>query len=284
MGENMRIQLPSIIRELLMKKAGLAGVLIVSIISLLSILAPIIAPYDPLDQRLDERLNPPSFRHIMGTDKLGRDIFSRVLYGGRISLFIAISSVALAVAIGILIGLISGYVGGSIDNALMRITDMFLSFPALILALAIAAMLRPGLVNVIVAIALSTWPQYARIARAITLQIKSEPYIEAALSIGSTRIRVLATHIVPMVIPQIMIQATLNLGGAILTAAGLGFLGFGVPPPTPEWGLMVSEGRDLIQSHWWISTFPGLMIFLSVVGFNLIGDQLRDILDVRYRV
>jgi len=280
----LRIQLPNIIRELFMKKEGLAGVLIVSIISVLSILAPIIALYDPLDQRLDERLNPPSFRHIMGTDKLGRDIFSRVLYGGRISLFIAISSVALAVAIGILIGLISGYVGGSIDNALMRITDMFLSFPALILALAIAAMLRPGLVNVIVAIALSTWPQYARIVRAITLQIKSEPYIEAALSIGSTRVRVLATHIVPMVIPQTMIQATLNLGGAILTAAGLGFLGFGVPPPTPEWGLMVSEGRDLIQSHWWISTFPGLMIFLSVVGFNLIGDQLRDILDVRYRV
>jgi peptide/nickel transport system permease protein len=280
----LRIQLPNIIRELFMKKEGLAGVLIVSIISVLSILAPIIALYDPLDQRLDERLNPPSFRHIMGTDKLGRDIFSRVLYGGRISLFIAISSVALAVAIGILIGLISGYVGGSIDNALMRITDMFLSFPALILALAIAAMLRPGLVNVIVAIALSTWPQYARIVRAITLQIKSEPYIEAALSIGSTRARVLATHIVPMVIPQTMIQATLNLGGAILTAAGLGFLGFGVPPPTPEWGLMVSEGRDLIQSHWWISTFPGLMIFLSVVGFNLIGDQLRDILDVRYRV
>ena len=276
--------MPNIIGELFMKKEGLAGVLIVSIISVLSILAPIIALYDPLDQRLDERLNPPSFRHIMGTDKLGRDIFSRVLYGGRISLFIAISSVALAVAIGILIGLISGYVGGSIDNALMRITDMFLSFPALILALAIAAMLRPGLVNVIVAIALSTWPQYARIVRAITLQIKSEPYIEAALSIGSTRVRVLATHIVPMVIPQTMIQATLNLGGAILTAAGLGFLGFGVPPPTPEWGLMVSEGRDLIQSHWWISTFPGLMIFLSVVGFNLIGDQLRDILDVRYRV
>jgi len=280
----LRIHLPNIIGELFMKKEGLAGVLIVSIISVLSILAPIIALYDPLDQRLDERLNPPSFRHIMGTDKLGRDIFSRVLYGGRISLFIAISSVALAVAIGILIGLISGYVGGSIDNALMRITDMFLSFPALILALAIAAMLRPGLVNVIVAIALSTWPQYARIVRAITLQIKSEPYIEAALSIGSTRVRVLATHIVPMVIPQTMIQATLNLGGAILTAAGLGFLGFGVPPPTPEWGLMVSEGRDLIQSHWWISTFPGLMIFLSVVGFNLIGDQLRDILDVRYRV
>lgn len=275
--------MPNTIRELLMSKTGLAGVLIVSIISVLSILAPIIAPYDPLDQRLDERLAPPSFRHIMGTDKLGRDIFSRVLYGGRISLFIAISSVALALAIGMLIGLISGYVGGSIDNALMRITDMFLSFPALILALAIAAMLRPGLVNVIVAIALSTWPQYARIARAITLQIKSEPYIEAAISIGSTRIRVLATHIVPMVIPQTMIQATLNLGAAILTAAGLGFLGFGVPPPTPEWGLMVSEGRDLIQSHWWISTFPGLMIFLSVVGFNLIGDRLRDILDVRYR-
>lgn len=277
------IQVPSIIRELLMKRTGLAGILIVSIISVLSILAPIIAPYDPLDQRLDERLSPPSSKHIMGTDKLGRDIFSRVLYGGRISLFIAISSVALAVAIGMLIGLISGYVGGSVDNVLMRITDMFLAFPALILALAIAAMLRPGLVNVIVAIALSTWPQYARVARAITLQIKSEPYIEAAISIGSTRIRVLAIHIVPMVIPQTMIQAALNLGGAILTAAGLGFLGFGVPPPTPEWGLMVSEGRDVIQSHWWISTFPGLMIFLSVVGFNLIGDQLRDILDVRYR-
>jgi peptide/nickel transport system permease protein len=182
-----------------------------------------------------------------------------------------------------LIGLISGYLGGRIDDLLMRITDMFMAFPSLILALAIAAMLKPGMFNVIIAISLSSWPQYARMARAITIQVKNEPYIEAAVSIGASNTRILIGHIIPMVIPQVMIQGMINLGGAILTAAGLGFLGFGVPPPTPEWGLMVSEGRDLIQSHWWISTFPGLMIFLSVVGFNLLGDQLRDIFDVRYR-
>lgn len=275
--------IPQIFIDLVRRKLGLAGMIIVASIVSLSLIAPIIAPYDPLEQRLEERLQPPSSSHLMGTDKLGRDIFSRVLYGGRISLFIAISSVAISVIIGMIIGLVSGYLGGRLDNLFMRVTDMFLAFPSLILALAIAAMLRPGMVNVIMAIALSTWPQYARIARAITIQVKNEPYIEAIVSVGASRTRILVGHIMPMVIPQVLTQAMINLGGAILTAAGLGFLGFGVPPPTPEWGLMVSEGRDLIQSHWWISTFPGLMIFLSVIGFNLIGDQLRDILDVRYR-
>lgn len=281
MGDHMMI--PETLRELMRRKLGVAGLIIISFIIILSLIAPIIAPYDPLDQRLDERLQPPSSKHLMGTDKLGRDIFSRILYGGRISLFIAVSSVVLATLIGMLIGLISGYLGGRIDDLLMRITDMFMAFPSLILALAIAAMLKPGMFNVITAISLSSWPQYARMARAITIQVKNEPYIEAAVSIGASNTRILLGHIIPMVIPQVMIQGMINLGGAILTAAGLGFLGFGVPPPTPEWGLMVSEGRDLIQSHWWISTFPGLMIFLSVVGFNLLGDQLRDIFDVRYR-
>ena len=281
MGDHMMI--PETLRELVRRKLGVAGLIIISFIIILSLIAPIMAPYDPLDQRLDERLQPPSSKHLMGTDKLGRDIFSRILYGGRISLFIAVSSVVLATLIGMLIGLISGYLGGRIDDLLMRITDMFMAFPSLILALAIAAMLKPGMFNVITAISLSSWPQYARMARAITIQVKNEPYIEAAVSIGASNTRILLGHIIPMVIPQVMIQGMINLGGAILTAAGLGFLGFGVPPPTPEWGLMVSEGRDLIQSHWWISTFPGLMIFLSVVGFNLLGDQLRDIFDVRYR-
>jgi peptide/nickel transport system permease protein len=277
------MMIPETLRELMRRKLGVAGLIIISFIIILSLIAPIMAPYDPLDQRLDERLQPPSSKHLMGTDKLGRDIFSRILYGGRISLFIAVSSVVLATLIGMLIGLISGYLGGRIDDLLMRITDMFMAFPSLILALAIAAMLKPGMFNVITAISLSSWPQYARMARAITIQVKNEPYIEAAVSIGASNTRILLGHIIPMVIPQVMIQGMINLGGAILTAAGLGFLGFGVPPPTPEWGLMVSEGRDLIQSHWWISTFPGLMIFLSVVGFNLLGDQLRDIFDVRYR-
>ena len=281
MGDHMMI--PETLRELVRRKLGVAGLIIISFIIISSLIAPIMAPYDPLDQRLDERLQPPSSKHLMGTDKLGRDIFSRILYGGRISLFIAVSSVVLATLIGMLIGLISGYLGGRIDDLLMRITDMFMAFPSLILALAIAAMLKPGMFNVITAISLSSWPQYARMARAITIQVKNEPYIEAAVSIGASNTRILIGHIIPMVIPQVMIQGMINLGGAILTAAGLGFLGFGVPPPTPEWGLMVSEGRDLIQSHWWISTFPGLMIFLSVVGFNLLGDQLRDIFDVRYR-
>ena len=281
MGDHMMI--PETLREIMRRKLGVAGLIIISFIIILSLIAPLIAPYDPLDQRLDERLQPPSSKHLMGTDKLGRDIFSRILYGGRISLFIAVSSVVLATLIGMLIGLISGYLGRRIDDLLMRITDMFMAFPSLILALAIAAMLKPGMFNVITAISLSSWPQYARMARAVTIQVKNEPYIEAAVSMGASNTRILIGHIIPMVIPQVMIQGMINLGGAILTAAGLGFLGFGVPPPTPEWGLMVSEGRDLIQSHWWISTFPGLMIFLSVVGFNLLGDQLRDIFDVRYR-
>lgn len=277
------MDIPQILRDLVRKRLGLAGLAIVSSIVILSLIAPLITPYDPLDQRLDERLQPPSPAHIMGTDKLGRDIFSRILYGGRISLLIAVSSVAISLAIGLLVGVVSGYIGGKVDNVFMRITDMFMAFPSLILALAIAAMLKPGMLNVIMAISLSTWPQYARMARAITIQVKNEPYIEAIISVGASRMRILAGHATPMVVPQVLVQAMINLGEAILTAAGLGFLGFGVPPPTPEWGLMVSEGRDLIQSHWWISTFPGMMIFLAVIGFNLIGDQLRDILDVRYR-
>lgn len=272
----------NMIRMIANSRVGLAGLCIVSLIVVLSILAPLIAPYDPLDQRLEERLQPPSPSHLMGTDKLGRDIFSRVLYGGRISMFIALSSVALALLIGLVIGLAAGYLGGRADNILMRMTDMFLAFPALILALAVAAVLRPGLLNVIAAIAISTWPQYARLARAITIQVKGEPYVEAAISIGAGSLRILFSHIVPMVLPQALVQAMLNLGGAILTAAGLGFLGFGVPPPTPEWGLMVSEGRDLVQSHWWVSTFPGIFILIAVVGFNMVGDRLRDIMDVKY--
>ncbi len=262
---------------------SLAGLMIISLLIMVALIAPAIAPYDPLKTDTISRLQPPSRDHFLGTDQLGRDILSRIVYGSRISLRIAILVAAVALAIGAPMGIVSGYFRGRTDDLLMRLTDMFQSFPSLILAMAIAAALRPTLENVVLAIALASWPAYARLARSVTLSIREENYIEAARATGAGNSRVLFRHILPGVISPVTIQVSLDMGGILLTAAGLGFIGFGAQPPTPEWGLMISEGRNYIPGQWWVSTFPGLAISLVVLGFNLLGDGIRDILDPRLR-
>ncbi len=270
---------------ILVKKSPLTvlGLALTVFLVLVAIFAPLIAPYDPIKQDLKNRLQPPSWEHPFGTDQLGRDIFSRVVWGSRISLFIALIVVAISFTVGTTIGIISGYFGGKVDEVLMRITDMFMAFPRLVLALAVAAALGPGLFNTMLAIAFVSWVYYARLARASTLQIREEVYIEAARAIGASDRRILFLHVLPMVIAPVVVQATLDMGGTILTAAGLGFLGLGVQPPTPEWGVMVSEGRRFITEQWWVSTFPGFAILLATLGFNLLGDGINDILNVRAR-
>ena len=262
---------------------SLAGLLIIGGLLLLAVIAPAIAPYDPLVTDVPHRLEAPSDQHLFGTDALGRDILSRILYGTRISLRIAILTAVIATFLGAPLGLISGYFRGRVDDLLMRVTDMFMAFPRLILAMAIAAALRPTLENVVIAISLAAWPAYARLARAVTLGLREENFVEAARALGASPLRILARHIAPGVVSPLVIQVSLDMGGIILTAAGLGFIGFGAQPPTPEWGLMISEGRTYITKEWWVSTFPGIAISLVVLGFNLLGDGIRDILDPRLR-
>jgi len=221
--------------------------------------------------------------NLFGTDFLGRDLYSRILYGARISLRVSIIASAFSCSVGVAVGVVSGDFGGRIDDILMRITDMFLAFPALILAMAISVSLGRGINNVMLAIAIVYWPRYARLARGEALIHKHKEYIEAIRAIGASSPRIIFMHVLPLCISPIIVQMTLNMGGIILTAAGLGFIGFGAQPPSPEWGLMVSEGRTRIQHHWWISTFPGLAILIVVFGFNLLGDGIRDILDPKLR-
>lgn len=259
------------------------GISITIFLILMALSAPLVAPHDPIKTDLSKRLMPPSPEHPFGTDQLGRDIFSRVLWGSRISLLIAVVVVTISLTIGTFIGLMSGYFGGKIDELLMRITDMFMAFPRLVLALAVAAALGPGLFNTMMAIAFVDWVFYARLARAIALQIREETYVEAARAIGASDFRIIFRHLLPVAIPTLIVRATLDMGGTILTAAGLGFLGLGVQPPTPEWGVMVSEGRRFITEQWWVSTFPGFFILLATLGFNLLGDGINDILNVRAR-
>lgn len=262
---------------------SLAGLWIIGLLIVVAFAAPVIAPYNPLRTDTFSRLRPPSADHLFGTDQLGRDIFSRVIHGSRISLRIAILVAAVALSIGAPMGIVSGFFRGRVDDLLMRVTDMFISFPSLILAMAIAAALKPTLENVVLAIALASWPAYARLARSMTLGIREENYIEAARAIGAGNGRLLFRHILPGVVSPVTIQVSLDMGGILLTAAGLGFIGFGAQPPTPEWGLMISEGRNYIPGQWWVSTFPGLAISMVVLGFNLLGDGIRDALDPRLR-
>jgi len=229
------------------------------------------------------RLEAHRFQHPLGTDDMGRDILSRIIYGSRISVLIGIIVVLIGAVIGIIVGAVSGYIGGAGDNILMRIADMFLSFPPLILAMAIAAALGPNLRNTIIAIALVRWPVYARLVRSQVLSIKNSQFIEAIRSMGGSDIRILFIHILPNCLSPIIVRATMDLGTVILAAAGLSFIGFGAQPPLPEWGAMVSDGRQYIVSEWWVATFPGLAILMVVVGFNILGDGLRDVLDPRLR-
>jgi peptide/nickel transport system permease protein len=232
-------------------------------------------------QVLTDRLQPASAAHWFGTDELGRDIYTRVLFGSRITLAIVALVSVIVVPIGLGIGLPAGYFGGVIDAVLMRFTDIFLAFPRLVLALAFAAALGPGIENAVIAIALTTWPPYARLARAETLTRRRAEFIQAAELQGASHLRILATQIVPLCLPSVIIRLTLDMAGIILTAAGLGFLGLGAQPPAPEWGAMVSSGRSVLLDQWWVATVPGIAIFVTSLGFNLLGDGLRDVADSR---
>lgn len=261
---------------------AMVGTVMIAGFLLMAVFAPVFATYSPTAQA-DENLLPPSAKHFFGTDQYGRDVYSRVIYGTRVEVWIIFVVSIVSVTIGLTVGIISGYFGAGVDQVLMRMTDMFLAFPRLVLAMAFTAALGPTLTNTIFAIALVDWTIYARLARAETLKIKSQPYIEAIRAVGAGRMRIMLFHVLPMAISPVIVQSTLRMGTIILTAAGLGFLGLGAQPPTPEWGAIVSDGRSYFIDQWWITTFPGIAIAVVVLGFNLLGDGIRDILDPRIR-
>jgi peptide/nickel transport system permease protein len=262
------------------------GLAVVLLLIIGALFAPWLTPY-PKDAthgiNFAVKLKPPSWDHWFGTDALGRDIFTRVVFGTRISLQIGITVLAIALGIGIPLGLAAGFFGGKLDEAIMRLSDIFLAFPSLLLPLAIAAALGPSLFNTMLAIAVSWFPWYVRIIRAQVLVIKEELYVEAARSIGVSRWRILYKHILPNSMAPVTVQASMDMGYTILTAAGLSFIGVGARPPTVEWGLMITEARAYFLDYWWTVTFPGLAIFITVLAFNLVGDGLRDILDPKIR-
>lgn len=246
-------------------------------------LAPWVAPYPPHEQNVAQAFRAPGRGHLLGTDELGRDVLSRILHGGRISFTVGLVTVSFASTVGTGVGLVSGWVGGALDQLLMRVADVFLAFPQLVLAMAVAAVLRPGLVSTVVAVAATAWPVYARLVRSVVLSVREREFVEAARALGEPSLKVLWRHVLPNSLAPIIVRATMDVGMSILIAANLSFLGFGVQPPAPEWGAMVSGGRNYILSAWWVATFPGLAILLTVLACNLLGDMLRDSLDPRLR-
>jgi peptide/nickel transport system permease protein len=273
---------PRWVRRLRRYGPAWAGGAVVIAWILVALLAPVIAPYAPETQDITNRLAAPSAAHWLGTDVLGRDVFSRLLHGARLSLTAGFTVVLLGAAIGVTVGLVAAWARGFVDEALMRFTDLVLCFPPIILALAIAAALGIGTTNTIIAMLVVWWPKFARLARALTLVQRSQEYVEAATVVGLKPTRILGRHILPNTLGPLAVLITLDLGNAILTFAGLSFLGLGVVPPTPEWGSMVAEGRELVE-QWWVAAFPGLAILTVVVGFNFCGDGLRDWLDPKGR-
>jgi peptide/nickel transport system permease protein len=278
------------IRELLLtlkllgrNPSAVAGFIIIAAMVFIAVFAPVLTSYNPVRISLAERLTPPSSVHLFGTDELGRDILSRIMYGARISLRIGILVVLIAGGLGALTGAISGYVGQRIDNLIMRVMDVILSFPPLVLALALAAALGPDLNNAILAVAFVMIPKFARLVRGEALAVKERQFIAAARAAGAKRLWIILHHILPNCLASVIVLATLVLGEAILIAASLSFIGLGAQPPTPEWGAMVSVGRKFLMDQWWYATFPGLFILTTVIGFNILGDALRDILDPRIR-
>ncbi|WP_353858478.1 nickel transporter permease [Azospirillum formosense] len=260
-------------------RLAMIGLGIVLLLVLMAALAPLLAPYDPYAQDLSQRLLPPGAAHWLGTDAFGRDILSRILYGSRLTLMIVALVAVTAPVAGLLIGTVAGYLGGWVDGALMRVTDIFLAFPKLILALAFVSALGPGIENAIIAIAITSWPPYARIARAETITIRKSDFISAARLQGASTPRIILGHVVPLCSSSLIVRVTLDMAGIILTAAGLGFLGLGAQPPAPEWGAMIATGRQYVLEQWWVATMPGIAIFVVSLGFNLLGDGLRDVLD-----
>lgn len=272
------------VQRLFRDKLALVGLVIMGAFLLTAILAPVLAPYDPIEQSLVDRREPPSSQNPLGLDDLGRDILSRVIFGARKSLQVGVMSVTMAIVVGTWIGATSGYLGGWVDSLVMRIMDIMLAFPALLLAIAIVTILGPGLLNMLYAIGIVSIPVYARIARASVLSVKMQDYVLAARSLGASPVRILARHVMPNCLTPLIVQGTLGIGTAILDAAGLSFLGLGAQPPTPEWGAMLGQGRYAMFTAPHIVLFPGLAIVLTVLGFNLLGDGLRDALDPRLRL
>ncbi len=272
------------LRRLLRNKLAIAGMVILVAFLLSALFAPWLAPYDPIKQELVRRREPPSVEHLLGIDEVGRDILSRIIFGARSSLQVGVGSVSFAILIGALLGAISGYGGGWVDSVVMRLMDIMLAFPSLLLAIAIVSILGPGLMNMLYAIAVVSIPMYARIVRASVLSVKEQDYILAARAIGVPSSRMLFRNVFPNCLTPLIVQATLGIATAILDAAGLSFLGLGARPPTPEWGAMLGSGRGSVFTAPHIVFFPGIAIMLLVLGFNLLGDGLRDALDPRLRL
>lgn len=263
-------------------RLAMVGLFIIVALIVVAALADVLAPYSPtIGDLKNARLLPPSAQHWFGTDDLGRDILSRIIHGSRWTLFVVVLVAIIAAPIGLLVGTVAGYAGGWIDAVLMRITDIFLAFPKLVLALAFVAALGPGIENAVLAIAVTSWPPYARIARAETLTVRNSDYIKAVQLMGASPLRIVLRHIMPMCISSLIVRVTLDMAGIILTAAGLGFLGLGAQPPLPEWGAMIASGRRFILDQWWVAGAPGFAILIVSLGFNLLGDGLRDALDPR---
>jgi peptide/nickel transport system permease protein len=280
--------MPALLQRLMKHPGAVAGALVMICFCAIALLAPWLSPYDPLAQELDRRLQGPSWAHLLGTDDFGRDMLSRVMYGARISLTVGFLSIGIAVAGGLVLGLVAGFYttgrwGRLIDHAIMRTSDILLAFPTVLLAIAIVAAFGPGLRNAMLAIAIIYLPRFIRIVRASILVEKEHAYIEAGRALGMSHRRLLWRHLLPNVMSPVIVQATLGLAEAIIEAAALSFLGLGATPPTPEWGAMLSEGRSYLRLAPWVTFFPGMAIFLSVVSFNLLGDGLRDAMDPRLR-
>jgi len=275
--------------KLFKNKTGVAGLIITTIFVLTALFAPLISPHNPVENSLYDQLKPPiwdeggSVKNILGTDDLGRDILSRLIYGARVSLMVGVVSVGIAVLIGTLLGAIAGYYKGWLDNVIMRIMDIILAFPGILLAIVIVAYLGPGLRNAMMAIGVISIPRFARIVRASVLEEHEKDYVLAARAVGTRNKRIIFNAILPNCLAPIIVQASLGFGSAILDAAGLSFLGLGAQPPIAEWGAMIAMGRSLILRAWWVMTFPGIAILFGVLGFNLLGDGLRDAFDPRLR-
>jgi peptide/nickel transport system permease protein/dipeptide transport system permease protein len=277
------------LEKLLKNKTGVAGLIIITIFVLCAVLAPVISPHSPVENALYDQLIPPMWeqggtsKHILGTDDLGRDMLSRLIYGARVSLMVGLVSVGIAALIGSFLGAIAGYFKGPIDNVIMRIMDIILAFPGILLAIVIVAYLGPGLRNAMIAIGVISIPRFARIVRASVMEEYEKDYVMAARAIGSRNRRIIFNAILPNCLAPIIVQASLGFGSAILDAAGLSFLGLGAQPPIPEWGAMIAMGRSMILRAWWVMTLPGIAILFGVLGFNLLGDGLRDAFDPRLR-
>lgn len=267
----------------LRNKLTLTGFIIVGLVVLVGLLAPVLAPYDPNLMDIPARLQGPSSAHPFGTDEMGRDILSRVMYGARISIAVGVIIVAVSAAIGVVLGSLSGYFGGRIDQAVMAVTDMILAFPSMVLALALTAAMGPGLLNTMLAVIIVRIPMYTRLMRGQVLVQKEQQYVRAARTFGEKPFWIVARHIVPNCLTPLMVQMTLGIGDAILIASSMSFIGLGAQPPTPEWGAMISTARVYAIDQWWYAAFPGLSILITIMGFNLIGDGIRDILDPRSR-